>query len=225
MPVRIPPTWARISTCETGENWPRKLRRVSRFSTSGLLTITCGGEVGLAGFALACGEYLSDAATRTNIVTPAPIHTVAGKRRLECAALWSTSGSASNSSPETMYFYPLISAHIICTTDDRKTFNPTERNATRRVSQLPAILLHREQAGEIAKTQLPCVRMSLPRSERKPRQTLGKASGCLHVRNIALRRSFDRESQASTTRSDPLLLPTRNGRCRADGSLRRGYLF
>src|SRR4026209_1791197 len=34
-------------------------------------------------------------------------------------------------------------------------------NATRRVSQLPAILLHQEQAGEIAKSQLPCVCMPL----------------------------------------------------------------
>jgi len=34
-----------------------------------------------------------------------------------------------------------------------------KRNATRRVSQLSAILLHQEQAGEIAKTQLLCVRM------------------------------------------------------------------
>jgi hypothetical protein len=31
------------------------------------------------------------------------------------------------------------------------------RNAARRVPQLSAILLHRGQAGEIAKTQLPCV--------------------------------------------------------------------
>ena len=46
-----------------------------------------------AGFALACGEYLSDAATSAIIVTPVPIHTVAGKRRLECAGLLSASRS------------------------------------------------------------------------------------------------------------------------------------
>jgi len=33
---------------------------------------------------------------------------------------------------------------------------------------------HQEQAGEIAKTQLLCVRMSLPRLERKPWQPLFK---------------------------------------------------
>src|SRR5262249_15428723 len=49
------------------------------------------------------------------------------------------------------------------------------RNATRRVSRLSAILLHQEQAGEIAKTQLLCVRMSLSRSERKPWQPLSKS--------------------------------------------------
>ena len=50
------------------------------------------------------------------------------------------------------------------------------RNATRRVSQLSAILLHQEQAGEIAKTQLLCV--YLPRLERKPWQPLSKLGGC-----------------------------------------------
>src|SRR5215469_16091621 len=52
------------------------------------------------------------------------------------------------------------------------------RNATRRVSQLSAILLHQEQAGEIAKTQLLCVRMCLPRLERKAWQPLSKLGGC-----------------------------------------------
>jgi len=34
-----------------------------------------------------------------------------------------------------------------------------DRNATRRVPQMSAILLHQGQAGEIAKIQLPCVCM------------------------------------------------------------------
>jgi len=37
----------------------------------------------------------------------------------------------------------------------------TINNATRRVSQLSAILLRQEQAGEIAKSQLPCVCMPM----------------------------------------------------------------
>src|SRR5262245_28993424 len=36
---------------------------------------------------------------------------------------------------------------------------------------------------------------------------------------------FGRETHASTTQSDPLLLPTRNGRCREDGALHWEYLF
>src|SRR5215831_14860095 len=56
------------------------------------------------------------------------------------------------------------------------------RNATRRVSQLSAILLHQEQAGEIAKTQLFCVRMSLLRLERKPWQPLSELGGCSFAR-------------------------------------------
>src|SRR5215469_14722381 len=36
---------------------------------------------------------------------------------------------------------------------------------------------------------------------------------------------FGRETRASTTQSDPLLLPTRNGPCREDGALHWEYLF
>jgi hypothetical protein len=39
---------------------------------------------------------------------------VAGKRRFECGGLLSVSHSVFNSSPETMYFYSLISVHVIC---------------------------------------------------------------------------------------------------------------
>src|SRR6266576_641429 len=53
-----------------------------------------------------------------------------------------------------------------------------KRNATRRVSQLSAILLHQEQAGEIAKTQLLCVRMSPPRLKREPWHALSQLGGC-----------------------------------------------
>src|SRR6266403_4860261 len=57
-----------------------------------------------------------------------------------------------------------------------------KRNATRKVSQLSAVLLHQEQAGEIAKTQLLCVRMSQPRLEQKPWQPLSKLGGCSFAR-------------------------------------------
>jgi hypothetical protein len=36
---------------------------------------------------------------------------------------------------------------------------------------------------------------------------------------------FGRETHASTTQSDPLLLLTRNGPCREDGALHWEYLF
>src|SRR5436190_15273571 len=36
---------------------------------------------------------------------------------------------------------------------------------------------------------------------------------------------FGRETHASTSQSDPLLLPTRNGPCREDGALHWEYLF
>src|SRR2546423_5009030 len=36
---------------------------------------------------------------------------------------------------------------------------------------------------------------------------------------------FGRETHGSTTQSDPLLLPTRNGPCREDGALHWEYLF
>src|SRR5882762_5413631 len=76
---------------------------------------------------------------------------------------------------------PTFASFVHCK-DSRCQADLYTRNATRRVSELSAILLHQEQAGEIAKTQLPCVRMSQPRLEQKPWQPLSK----FHVRNIAL---------------------------------------
>src|SRR3954469_4422238 len=116
MPVSVPPTCARISTCETAENWPRKLRRVSRFRISGLLTTTRGMETAaaLGGFARACGEYLNHAAISAIIVTPVPIHSPTGKGRFEIAGFFSACSSVSSSSLKTMYFYSLISVHVIC---------------------------------------------------------------------------------------------------------------
>src|SRR5690242_12709619 len=104
MPVSVPPTCARISTSETAENWPRKLRRVSRFCISGLLTTTLGMETAAAfgGFALACGGYLSQAATSAVTAKTAPIHTAAGTRRLDRGGSFSASRSDSSFSPETI---------------------------------------------------------------------------------------------------------------------------
>jgi hypothetical protein len=106
MPVSVPPTCARSSTCETAENWPRKLRRVSSFSISGLLTTTRGSEAGgaFAAFALPCGEYLSHAATSASNVRPAPIHLVAGEQPVDRPGFFSASPSVSNSFPEIMPF-------------------------------------------------------------------------------------------------------------------------
>src|SRR6266852_212805 len=61
IPVSVPPTCARSSTCETAANWPRKPSRVSMSCTSGLLTTTCGSAAGgaPAELPLALGEYLS----------------------------------------------------------------------------------------------------------------------------------------------------------------------
>jgi hypothetical protein len=49
------------------------------------------------------------------IVTPAPIHNATGKRRFEIAGFFSACSSVSSSSLKTMYFYSLISVHVICT--------------------------------------------------------------------------------------------------------------
>src|SRR5215813_120925 len=84
IPVRVPPTCARSSTCETAENWPRKPNRVSMSCASGLLTTTCGSAAGgaPAELPLALGEYLSHAPTNTTPASPAAIHSLADVRPL-----------------------------------------------------------------------------------------------------------------------------------------------
>src|SRR5262249_1033564 len=54
----------------------------------------------------------------------------------------------------------------------------------------------------------------------KIKRDLGNALSILISRLL-----FGRETHASTTQSDPLLLPTRNGPCREDGALHLEYLF
>src|SRR5882724_1490467 len=79
IPVSVPPTCARSSTCETAANWPRKPNRVSMSCASGLLTTTCGSTAGgaLAELPLAPGEYLSHAPTNTIPASPAATHSLA----------------------------------------------------------------------------------------------------------------------------------------------------
>src|SRR5260370_11807338 len=82
IPVSVPPTCARSSTCETAENSPRKPSRVSRSCTSGLLTTTCGSAAGgaPAELPLALGEYLSHAPKMTIPAIPAATHNLTGSR-------------------------------------------------------------------------------------------------------------------------------------------------
>src|SRR5437879_12884427 len=83
IPVSVPPTCARSSTCETAANWPRKPNRVSMSCASGLLTTTCGSAAGAAPaeLPLAPGEYLSHAPTNTIPASPAATHSLRSEER------------------------------------------------------------------------------------------------------------------------------------------------
>src|SRR5437763_12532424 len=63
------------------------------------------------------------------------------------------------------------------------------------------------------------LRYPMERTQNQKR-SLGNALSILISRLL-----FGRETHASTTQSDPLLLPTRNGPCREDGALHWEYLF
>src|SRR5262249_16921830 len=73
---------------------------------------------------------------------------------------------------------------------------------------------------------LSCLVYPMERNQNQKR-SLGNALSYLFLtpRLAAPCLLFGRETHASTTQSDPLLLPTRNGPCREDGVLHWEYLF
>src|SRR6266851_6175541 len=105
IPVSVPPTCARSSTCETAANWPRKPNRVSTSCTSGLLTTTCGSAAGgpPAELPLAPGEYLSHAPTNTIPARPAAAHSLANVRPLIRRPLFSARSSDVSSVPASIF--------------------------------------------------------------------------------------------------------------------------
>src|SRR6267154_1945974 len=101
IPVSVPPTCARSSTCETAANWPRKPNRVSMSCANGLLTTTCGSAAGgaPAELPLALGEYLSHAPTNTIPASPAATQSLADVRPLIRRSLFSARSSDTSSVP------------------------------------------------------------------------------------------------------------------------------
>src|SRR6266446_4921730 len=99
IPVSVPPTCARGSTCETAANWPRKPKRVSMSCARGLLTTTCGSAAvgALAELPLAPGEYLSHAPINTIPASPAATHSLADVRPLIRRSLFSARSSDASS--------------------------------------------------------------------------------------------------------------------------------
>src|SRR6266436_4180886 len=101
IPVSVPPTCARSSTCETAANWPRNPNRVSMSCANGLLTTTCGSAAGgaPAELPLAPGEYLSHAPTSSTPANPAATHSLAEVRLLIRRSMLSTRSSDASSVP------------------------------------------------------------------------------------------------------------------------------
>src|SRR5215472_9056559 len=84
IPVSVPPTCARSSTCETAENCPRKPNCVSRSCTNGLLTTTSASAAGRvsAELRLTPGEYRRHAPTRVIPARPTATHSFGHARPL-----------------------------------------------------------------------------------------------------------------------------------------------
>src|SRR5260370_38043660 len=110
IPVSVPPTCARSSTCETAANWPRKLKRVSMSCASGLLTRTCGSAAGgaPAELPLARGGYLSHAPTNTMPTSPAATHSLADVRPLIRGPMFSARSSDASSVSVSIFLVLLV---------------------------------------------------------------------------------------------------------------------
>src|SRR6266436_2730438 len=110
IPVSVPPTCARKSTCETAANWPRKPNRVSMSCASGLLTTTCGSAAGgaPAEVPLAPGEYLSHAPINAIPARPAATHSLADVRPLIRRPLFSVCSSDASSVPVSIFVVLLM---------------------------------------------------------------------------------------------------------------------
>src|SRR5882724_10357401 len=114
IPVSVPPTCARSSTCETAANWPRNPNLVSMSCANGLLTTTCGSAAGgaPAELPLAPGEYLSHAPTSTIPPKPATTHSLADVRLPIRRSMLSTCSSDASSVPVIFVLLVYCSCHL-----------------------------------------------------------------------------------------------------------------
>src|SRR6266478_10000826 len=153
IPVSVPPTCARSSTCETAANWPRKPSRVSMSCASGLLTTTCESAAGgaLAELPLAPGEYLSHAPTNTIPASPAATPSLANVLPLIRRSLFSARSSDA-SSVSVSIFVLLVYCSCYLHNLDQKKSTRLFPNLTNQMSQryfrersLEAVLSLRKQ--------------------------------------------------------------------------------
>src|SRR6267143_3989522 len=153
IPVSVPPTCARSSTCETAANWPRKPNRVSMSCASGLLTTTCGSAAGgaPAELPLAPGEYLSHAPTNTIPASPAATHSLADVRPLIRRSLLSARSSDASSVSVSIFVLLVYCSYYLHNLDQKKSTrlfpNLTNQMSQRcfRERSLEAVLSLRKQ--------------------------------------------------------------------------------
>src|SRR4029077_17732683 len=154
IPVSVPPTCARSSTCETAANWPRKPSRVSMSCASGFLTTTCGSAAGGAPeeLPLALGEYLSHAPTNTIPASPAAIQSLAGVRPLIRRSLLPARSSDASSVPVSIFVVLLLDCSFNLHNYKQKKSTRLFPNLTNQMSQrcfrqrsLEAVLSLRKQ--------------------------------------------------------------------------------
>src|SRR6267154_1318152 len=124
IPVSVPPTCARSSTCETAANWPRKPNRISMSCANGVLTTTCGSAAGgaPAELPLALGEYLSHAPRNTIPARAATTHSLVEVRPLIRRPLFSTrSSDASSVSVSIVLVLPMYCSLSVHNSNQKKS--------------------------------------------------------------------------------------------------------
>src|SRR5258708_6609951 len=190
IPVSVPPTCARSSTCETAANWPRKPSRVSMSCTSGLLTTTCGSAAGgaPAEVPLAPGEYLSHAPINTIPASPAATHSLADVRPLIRRSLLSARSSDASSVPVSIFVVLLVYCSFNMHNSNQKKSTRLFSDLTNQMSQgycrersLEAVLSLRKQPRH-ALLEVTADRTPLVYRIRMNRKCRGRCTGTVYVK-------------------------------------------
>src|SRR6266849_10982677 len=205
IPVSVPPTCARSSTCETAANWPRKPNRVSMSCASGLLTTTCGSAASgaPAEVPLAPGEYLSHEPTNTIPASPAATHSLADVRPLIRLPLFCARSSDVSSAPVSILLVLLVKCSFNLHNSNQKKSTRLFPDLTNQMSQsyfrersLEAVLSLRKQPRH-ALLEVAANRTSLVYRIRMNRKCRRRCTGTVYVQQRDLSRRTRKHTRSA----------------------------